>query len=86
MEVDMLYNIGDKLKCKHEVNTQCLEMTNPMFNIHVGDIYIVTDKDDYPDDNHCHWYELTSQKDKNMVLSAWNDEEHMIIDDRFEKV
>lgn len=61
-------------------------MTNPMFNIHVGDIYIVTDKDDYPDDNHCHWYELTSQKDKNMVLSAWNDEEHMIIDDRFEKV
>mgnify|MGYP003160771831 CR=1 FL=1 len=86
VEVDMLYNIGDKLKCKHEVNTQCLEMTNPMFNIHVGDIYIVTDKDDYPDDNHCHWYELTSQKDKNMVLSAWNDEEHMIIDDRFEKV
>ena len=45
----MLYNVGDKLKCKHEVNTQCLEMTNPMFNIYVGDIYIVTDKDDYPE-------------------------------------
>ena len=44
-------------------------------------------KDDYPDDNHCHWYELTQEKDKTVILNVWNDEpEHMIIDDRFEKI
>ena len=76
----MLYNIGDKLKCKREVNSQCLEMSNPDFIINIGDIYIVTDKDDYPDDNHCHWYELTQEKDKTVILNVWNDEpEHMII-------
>ena len=42
---------------------------------------------DYPDDNHCHWYELTQEKDKTVILNVWNDEpEHMIIDDRFEKI
>ena len=82
----MLYNIGDKLKCKKETNTQCLEMCNPCFDIKVGDEYIVTDKDDYSDDNHCHWYELTSKQDDSVVLNAWNDEGHMIIDDTFEKV
>ena len=83
----MLYNIGDKLKCKREVNSQCLEMSNPDFIINIGDIYIVTDKDDYPDDNHCHWYELTQEKDKTVILNVWNDEpEHMIIEDRFEKI
>ena len=47
----------------------------------------VTDKDDYPDDNHCHWYELTQEKDKTVILNVWNDEpDHMIIDDRFEKI
>ena len=76
----MLYNIGDKLKCKREVNSQCLEMSNPDFIINIGDIYIVTDKDDYPDDNHCHWYELTQEKYKTVILNVWNDEpEHMII-------
>jgi len=81
----MIYNIGDLLVCKDSVNTQCLEMTNPCFDIEAGDRYRITDKDDYPDDNHCHWYELMSEKDKNIILNAWNDEGHMIIDDKFEK-
>lgn len=37
----MLYNIGDKLKCKHKVNSQCLEMSNPDFIINIGDVYII---------------------------------------------
>jgi len=59
-------------------------MTNPCFDIMPRDQYKITDKDDYPDDNHCHWYKLTSEKDNNVTLSAWNDENHMIIDDKFE--
>lgn len=82
----MLYNIGDVLVCKDTVNAQRLEMSNPNLDITTGDQYKVTDKDNYPDDNHCHWYELTSKKDKNIVLNAWNDKGHMIIDDKFEKV
>lgn len=82
----MLYSIGDVLVCKHTVNTGCLEATNPYFDIMVGDQYKVTDKDDFPDNHHCHWYELTSEKDKNIVLNAWNDPGHMIIDDKFELV
>lgn len=83
----MLYNVGDRLRCKKQVNTQCLEMSNPVFDIEVGDIFIVTEKDDYPDNNHCHWYELTSEKDKNIILDVWNDaHDHMIIDDNFEVV
>ena len=81
----MLYNIGDKLVCKQTVNAQCLEMSNPDFDIKNGDVYTVTDKDDYLDDNHCHWYELTSTKDRDVVLNAWNDEGHMIVDDTFER-
>ena len=81
----MLYNIGDVIICKEAVNTQCLEMCNPRFIIDVGDKYRITDKDEYPDDNHCHWYELTSEKDDNVILNAWNDEDHMIIDDKFER-
>ena len=54
--IDMLYSIGDKLKCKKETNKQCLEMCNPCFDIKIDDEYIVTDKDDYPEDSHCHWY------------------------------
>lgn len=83
----MLYNIGDKLKCKQEVNSQCLEMSNHKFTINIGDIYIVTDKDDYPDDNHCHWYELTSQKDTSVIVNVWNDEPgRIMVDDNFEKI
>ena len=59
-------------------------MCNPCFDIKVGDESIVTDKDDYTDDNHCHWYKLTSKNDDSVVLSAWNDEGHMIVDDTFE--
>ena len=81
----MLYNIGDILICKDNINAQCIEMSNPDFDIRIGDQYEVIDKDDFPDDNHCHWYELTSENDKSIILNAWNDEDHMIIDDKFEK-
>lgn len=82
----MLYNIGDILVCKDIVNARCLEMCNPNVDIKPGECYSVTDKDDFPDDNHCHWYELTSEIDKSIVLNAWNDEGHMIVDDKFERV
>lgn len=82
----MLYNIGDILVCKTAVDTRRLEMTNHSFIIMPEDRYIVTDKDDYPEKHHCHWYELTSEKDKSIVLNAWNDEGHMIIDDKFERI
>ena len=81
----MVYSINDILVCKQTVNAKCLEMTNPDFNIEAGEKYIVTDRDDYPDGNHCYWYELTSEKDHSIVLNAWNDRDHMILDDRFEK-
>ena len=82
----MIYNIGDELKCMHSINAKCLEMTNHDIEIQPGDIYIVTDKDDYPEENDCHWYELTL-KDKILVLNAWNDSpDHMVIDDNFVKV
>ena len=79
----MQYNVGDVLVCKNTINAQCLEMSNSDFSIEYGDQYKVTDKDNFPDDNDCHWYELTS--DKSIVLNAWNDEGHMITDDSFEK-
>ncbi len=79
----MLYNVGDILVCKETVNTQCLEMTNPCFDIQPGERYEITDKDDYP---YGHWYELTSGKDSGIILNAWNDEGHMIIDDKFERI
>lgn len=82
----MLYNIDDVLVCKESVNMRCLEMSNPNLDIKPGDQYKVTDKDDYPDENHCHWYELTSVIDEKIILNAWNDEDHMIIDDKFEVV
>lgn len=82
----MLYNIGDVLVCKDSVNTRCLEMTNSSFDIKPGDQYKITDKDDYPDDHHCRWYELTSVKDEKIILNAWNDKDHMIIDDKFERI
>lgn len=68
------------------LNARCLEMSNPDFDIRIGDQYKVTDKDDYPDDNPCHWYELTSENDNDIILNVWNDPEHMIINDKFEKV
>lgn len=43
----MLYNIGSVLVCKNAVNAQCLEMTNPDFDIKCGYQYKVTDKDDF---------------------------------------
>lgn len=82
----MVYNIDDIIVCRDKVNAQCLEMSNPNFDIKEGDRYKITDKDDYPDENSCHWYELTSEENQNMVLNAWNDEGHMIIDDKFEKL
>lgn len=81
----MLYNVGDIIGCKVAVNSQCLEMCNHCFDIYPGERYRITDKDDYPDDNFCHWYELTSVNNSNIILNAWNDEGHMIIDEKFEK-
>lgn len=82
----MIYDIGDTLRCTKEMNTRQLEMTNPEFIIQVGDIYTVTDKDDFPDDNECHCYELTSSKDEKLVLNAWDDEGHMIVSEGFKKI
>ena len=82
----MVYSIGDVLICRSTVNTQRLEMTNPCFDIQCGDLYVITDKDDYPDDNYCHWYELTARNDNEIVINAWNDEEHMILDKNFERI
>jgi len=79
----MRYDIGDILECKQKVNTQELEMCNPYFDIFPGDRYIVVDRDDFPEDNNCHWYKLAPMPDKDLFLNAWNDEGHMIIDDRF---
>jgi hypothetical protein len=81
----MLYEIGDILICKKEINSSELEMSNPNINIHIGDKYIITDKDDYPNNNPCHWYELESQANKNIYINAWNDEDHMVLDENFEK-
>lgn len=82
----MIYSIGDELVCKKAVSTLCLEMTNMAFTIAVGDKYIVSDRDDFPDSNEYHWYELMSIKDHHIVLNAWNDKGHMVIDDSFEKL
>lgn len=80
----MLYNIGNVLECKNSVNTVCLEMTNPCFDIKPGDRYIVTDRHVYSIGSS--WYELTSESDGRIILSAWNDEGHMVIDDNFNKI
>ena len=78
----MLYNIGQKLRCKKSINAQCLNMENPDVEILVGEIFKITDKDEYPEENDCHWYWLDSETGR---ISAWNDEpDHMIIDDCFE--
>ena len=82
----MVYNIGDVLMCKEKVNAQCLNLSNHYFEIKEGDLYKVTEKDDFSDKTHCYWYELTSLDDENIVLTAWNDEGHMIIDDKFERI
>lgn len=44
----MIYNIHDKIECKKETNGRCLELCNPDFDIKVGDEYIITDKDNFP--------------------------------------
>ena len=40
----------------------------------------------FPDENSCHWYEMTSAENKSILISAWNDyPEHMILQECFEK-
>ena len=78
----MIYNVGDILVCKKKVDSNCLEMTNPYIEIKPGDRFKVTDMHKY---EKCQWCELESLKDKEIILNAWNDEDHMIIDDCFEK-
>ena len=79
----MIYNAGDILICKEGINTGCLEMTNTNYDIMQGDYFIVTDTEKY---DTCQWCELVPLKDTEIILNAWNDEGHMIIDDCFEKV
>ena len=81
----MVYSIGDVLICRTTVNAQCLEMTNPCFDIQCGDLYIITDKDDYPDDSDCHWYELTARNNE-IVINAWNEIGNTILDEKFERI
>lgn len=82
----MIYSIGDKIECIIPVNSQCLNMSNPNFYIKKGDVYIITDKDDFPDENSCHWYKMTSAENKSILISAWNDyPKHMILQECFEK-
>lgn len=83
----MLYNVNDKLECIKEINAQCLEMTNLDLDIKKEEVFIVTDKDDYPDENECHWYELTSLTNENIVLNVWNDfPDHLVIDKNFKRI
>lgn len=80
----MIYNVGDKIECIIPVNAQFLNMVNPNFYIRKGDVYIITDKDDIAGKNY--WYEMTSVKNKNILLIVWNDyPEHMILQECFEK-
>ena len=79
------YEIGDVLVCKKRVLTGCLEATNPYFYIEVGDRYIVTDKSEYFEETGSQYYELTSEKDEDIILNAWNDRDHTVLDDNFYK-
>lgn len=79
------YEIGDILVCKNRIDTGCLEMTNHRFYIEVGDRYIVTDKSEYFEETGSQYYELTSEKDEDIILNAWNDRDHTVLDDNFYK-
>lgn len=79
----LVYNVGDILVCRKTVDTGCLEMTNPRFDIEPGDRYLVSDTEKYET---CQWCGLTSMEDDGITLNAWNDEGHMIIDECFEKI
>lgn len=79
------YEIGDILVCKNRIDTGCLEMTNRRFYIEVGDRYIVTDKSEYFEETGSQYYELTSEKDEDIILNAWNDRDHTVLDDNFYK-
>lgn len=68
----MKYKIGDELVCISNVNALCLSMSNPSVDINCRDKFKITDVDDYPDENVCHWYELTSKNGKH-VFDAWDD-------------
>ena len=80
----MIYSVGDTLICKKKVNSGCLEMTNHYYDIMPGDKFVVTDTDDWPENAECHWYELVPLNE-DIVLNAWNDREHMVIDENFDK-
>ena len=49
----MEYKVGDILRCEKTINTQCLEMTNPCFDICIGDEYIVVYEESYKETG-CH--------------------------------
>ena len=79
----MVYEVGDILVCKSKIHTGCLQATNPWFDIEVGDRYIVTDKSEYFEETGSQYYELTSEKDEDIILNAWNDRDHTVLDDNF---
>lgn len=80
----MEYKVGDILRCEKTINTQCLEMTNPCFDICIGDEYIVAYEESYKETG-CHWYGIVF-KDERVILNAWNDPGHMVLDDNFKVV
>ena len=81
----MLYDVGDILVCKKEINSECLEMSNRNFDMMPGDKIIITDTGGEPEDAKCRWYEMVPLN-REVVLNVWNDEGHMVIDDNFEKL
>ena len=81
----MIYNIGNILVCKKKLNSTCLGMTNHNYNIMLGDKFVVTDTDDWPENAECHWYEMVSLNE-DIVLNAWNDKDHLVIDENFDKL
>ena len=80
----MIYNVGDILICKKKVNSGCLECTNHYYDIMPGDWFVITDTGDEPEDEECHWYELVPLNMK-IVLDAWNDKDHLVIDENFDR-
>ena len=79
----MTYNKGDILICKKRVNAECLEMSNPDSDIMPGDRFIVTDTCEY---DRCQWCVLVPIQNKENIYDAWNDDDHAIIDECFEKL
>ena len=62
-----------------------LEATNHYYDIMPGDKFVVTDTGDEPENAECHWYELVPLNMR-IVLNAWNDKEHLVVDENFDRL